>query len=272
MTGTADTEAEELHKIYKLDVVAIPTNRGIQRKDDDDLVYKTEREKFKAVVEEISDSTSAGSPCSWARLVEKSEAIASLLRKRGIRTRCSTPSSTSARRSSSRRRAARARSPWRPTWPAAAPTSSSAATPRCSPSGDDPRPQGPDLEADAAELDALHRAATRRQCEKEREEVVGRRPPHHRHRAPRVAPHRQPAPRPRGPPGRPGSSRFYLSLEDDLMRIFAGERVQSIMDRSGWRRTSPSSTRWVTRAVENAQRRSRRATSTSASTCSSTTT
>jgi preprotein translocase subunit SecA len=60
MTGTAETEAEELHKIYKLDVLPIPTNRKIQRKDYDDLVYKTEREKFKAVVEEIADCGGAG--------------------------------------------------------------------------------------------------------------------------------------------------------------------------------------------------------------------
>ena len=86
MTGTAETEAEEFHKIYKLDVLAIPTNKVIQRKDYDDLVYKTEREKFKAVVEEIADCVERGQPSLVGTVsVEKSEAIASLLRKRGIK-------------------------------------------------------------------------------------------------------------------------------------------------------------------------------------------
>ena len=63
MTGTADTEAEEFHKIYKLDVVIIPTNRPLLRPDFPDVIYKTEREKFNAVIEDIKEHHSQGQPC-----------------------------------------------------------------------------------------------------------------------------------------------------------------------------------------------------------------
>src|SRR6187551_393261 len=85
MTGTADTEAEEFHKIYKLDVTVIPTNRPIQRKDADDVVYKNEKGKFRAVVQEIVDCHERGQPVLVGTVsVEKSEVVASLLRKKGI--------------------------------------------------------------------------------------------------------------------------------------------------------------------------------------------
>ncbi|MEI8255181.1 MAG: preprotein translocase subunit SecA, partial [Deltaproteobacteria bacterium] len=85
MTGTAETEAEEFHSIYKLDVVPIPTNQPVRRTDYDDLVYKTEREKFKAVAEEIADCVERGQPSLVGTVsVAKSEAISALLKKRGI--------------------------------------------------------------------------------------------------------------------------------------------------------------------------------------------
>src|SRR5438034_7107993 len=85
MTGTADTEAGEFHKIYTLDVVVIPTNRDMIRKDEHDLVYRTEREKFEAVVEEIVDKHEKGQPSLVGTIsIEKSEFLASLLKKRGI--------------------------------------------------------------------------------------------------------------------------------------------------------------------------------------------
>jgi preprotein translocase subunit SecA len=82
-----------------------------------------------------------------------------------------------------------------------------------------------------------------------------RRPAHHRHRAPRVAPHRQPAARPLRPPGRPGLSRFYLSLEDPLLRIFAGERLNAIMDRLKMPEGEAIEHPMVTRSIESAQRK-----------------
>ncbi|HVR01445.1 MAG TPA: preprotein translocase subunit SecA, partial [Polyangia bacterium] len=85
MTGTADTEAEEFHKIYKLDVSVVPTNRPIRRDDADDVVYKNERGKFRAVVDEIEDCHQRGQPVLVGTVsVEKSEVVASLLRKKGI--------------------------------------------------------------------------------------------------------------------------------------------------------------------------------------------
>ena len=85
MTGTADTEASEFQKIYNLDVVVIPTNRDIQRSDAEDLVYKTEREKFKAVVKEIEECRKTGQPVLVGTTsVEKSEALSRLLEKKGI--------------------------------------------------------------------------------------------------------------------------------------------------------------------------------------------
>src|SRR5439155_1254024 len=85
MTGTADTEAEEFHKIYKLDVSVVPTNRPIQRDDADDVVYKNERGKFRAVCDEIEDCHKRGQPVLVGTVsVEKSEVVASLLRKKNI--------------------------------------------------------------------------------------------------------------------------------------------------------------------------------------------
>ena len=110
MTGTADTEAEEFAKIYKLDVTVIPTNRALIRVNNPDVVYKTEREKFDAVVEEIKERHEKGQPVLVGTVsIEKSERLSKLLKKRGVRTRCSTPSTTSARPRSSPRPAARAR-------------------------------------------------------------------------------------------------------------------------------------------------------------------
>src|SRR5450432_2790478 len=85
MTGTADTEAEEFHKIYKLDVSVVPTNRPIMRSDADDVVYKNERGKFRAVCDEIEDCHKRGQPVLVGTVsVEKSEVVASLLRKKNI--------------------------------------------------------------------------------------------------------------------------------------------------------------------------------------------
>src|SRR3989475_9297288 len=86
MTGTAETEAEEFAKIYKLDVTVIPTNRTLRRVNYPDVVYKTEREKFNAVVEDIIERNQKGQPALVGTvLIEKSEVLSSLLKKRGIR-------------------------------------------------------------------------------------------------------------------------------------------------------------------------------------------
>jgi preprotein translocase subunit SecA len=135
MTGTALTEAAELGSTYDLQVVPIPTNKDVRRRDEPDLIYKTEDGKFDAVVEDLVERYETGQPVLVGTIsVEKSEKLSRLLDKRGIPTRCSTPSSTSARPTSSRRPAGSTRSRWPRTWPAVASTSSSAATPRAWPS------------------------------------------------------------------------------------------------------------------------------------------
>jgi preprotein translocase subunit SecA len=257
MTGTAETEAEELHKIYKLEVLAIPTNRVIQRKDYDDLVYKTEREKFKAVVEEIADSVERGQPSLVGTVsVEKSEAIASLLRKRGIK-----------------HEVLNAKQHEREAYIVAQAGRKGSVTVATNMAG-----RGTDIilggnaemlaqaemilarkdptsEEHKAEFDALI-GQYKERCDAERLEVVAAGGLHiigtERHESRRIDNQL------RGRAGRqgdPGSSRFYLSLEDDLMRIFAGERVQAIMDRLGMEEDVPIEHPWVTRSVENAQKK-----------------
>ena len=143
MTGTASTEAAELHQTYKLGVVPIPTNRPMVREDQSDVIYKTEKAKFDAVVDDIAERHEAGQPVLVGTAsVEKSEVLAKYLLKRGHPARGAEreePRAGGAR--SSPRPGGSARSPWPPTWPAAVPTSCSAATPsssptrRCGPAG-----------------------------------------------------------------------------------------------------------------------------------------
>ena len=131
MTGTAETEAAEFEKIYKLEIVVIPTNKPLLRKENPDVVYRTEKEKFKAAADDIGrPAREHSSPCWSAPCRSKSpSASPPSCSARASATWCSTPSSTSAKPSMSRRPAASAWSPSPPTWPAAAPTFCSAATP-----------------------------------------------------------------------------------------------------------------------------------------------
>jgi preprotein translocase subunit SecA len=111
MTGTADTEAQEFHDIYKLDVVAIPTNKPVIRRDFDDLVFLNAKDKWSAIVDEIKASTTWGAPSSSAPPASRRASLSRMLASRtASSTRCSTPSSTSARPTSSRTPARSARS------------------------------------------------------------------------------------------------------------------------------------------------------------------
>ena len=136
MTGTAETEAPEFDKIYKLEVVVIPTNKNLLRIENPDVVYRTEKEKYFAAADEIQKLLR--SRAARARRHHFHREIRAPLRrcsrKRASSTSCSTPSTTSAKPKSSPRPDARARSPSPPTWPAAVPTSCSAATPNSWPS------------------------------------------------------------------------------------------------------------------------------------------
>jgi preprotein translocase subunit SecA len=260
MTGTADTEASEFHSIYKLDVTVIPTNRPIQRKDYEDLVYKTEREKFKAVAREIEECRKKGQPVLVGTTsVEKSDALARMLDKAGI------PHNV-----------LNAKQHEREAYVVAQAGRKGAVTVATNMAG-----RGTDillggnpemiaryevlssaseeLRADKDALEAKIKEVTehyRAHCEAEKKEVLAAGGLHilgtERHESRRIDNQL------RGRSGRqgdPGSSRFFLSLEDDLMRIFAGERVQTLMDRLGMEEDVPIEHPWVTRAVENAQKK-----------------
>ena len=193
MTGTADTEAFEFQQIYGLEVVVIPTHRPMIRNDAADLVYLTQKDKYEAIIEDIRECSKRGQPALVGTTsVETSELLSNLLQKQGIAHNVLNAKQHDREARSSRRPGGPARSRSPPTWPAAAPTSCWAAvsrpssrrsTRRTRPCAPRPRPTG----------SSRHEAGGR-----------GGRPAHHRHRAPRVAPHRQPAARPFGPPGRPG--------------------------------------------------------------------
>ncbi len=258
MTGTADTEAAEFNKIYSLDVVVIPTNEPCIRDDADDLIYKTEREKFKALADEITDCHERGQPVLVGTTsVEKSDAIAKILKRRKI------PHNVLNAKQHEREAYVVAQ--------AGRKGGVTVATNMAGRGTDIVLGGNPEMIArwevlqgasDEVRQDpkALQRAVDeamgqyRARCEAERHEVLRAGGLHilgtERHESRRVDNQL------RGRGGRqgdPGSSRFYLSLEDDLMRIFAGERIQNLMDKLGMEEGVPIEHKWVTKAVENAQ-------------------
>jgi preprotein translocase subunit SecA len=260
MTGTADTEAAEFHNIYKLDVVVIPTNKPITRIDHEDLIYKTEREKFRAICDEIEESHKRGQPVLVGTTsVEKSDAVSRFLDRREV------PHNVLNAKQHEREAYIVAQ--------AGTPGAVTVATNMAGRGTDivlggnaemlarmevlENAPE--EVLADPERRDTAIRQATEHFVAKCREDakrvkevgglrIVGT----ERHEARRIDNQL------RGRSGRqgdPGESRFFLSLEDDLMRIFAGERVQAMMDRLGMEEDVPIEHRWVTRAVENAQKK-----------------
>lgn len=252
MTGTADTEAEEFAKIYNLDVVVIPTNEPMIRIDHPDVIYKTTKAKFDSVVDEIEDCYRRGQPVLVGTIsIEKSEYLSSLLKKRRI------PHSVLNAKYHEREAEVVAQA-----------GRSGAVTIATNMAG-----RGTDIvlggnpDGIARELlkdkknytdedyrEALEKA--REICRKDREKVVALGGLHiigtERHEARRIDNQL------RGRSGRqgdPGSSRFYLSLEDDLMRIFGSDRISGLMGRLGMDESQPIEHRWVTKAVENAQKK-----------------
>jgi len=255
MTGTADTEAGEFHSTYKLDVTVTPTNKNIQRVDSEDMVYKTEREKFTAVIHEITEYHEKGRPVLVGTTsVEKSAAISAMLKKRKIA-----------------HNVLNAKHHENEAYVVAQAGRKGAITVSTNMAG-----RGTDIvlggnaemiakqklreqqRAPEAEPEALQEliAVVEKECEAERAEVVAAGGLHivgtERHESRRIDNQL------RGRAGRqgdPGSSRFYLSLEDDLMRIFAGDRVKNLMERLGMPDNEPIEHPWVTKSVENAQRK-----------------
>ncbi len=253
MTGTAETEAAEFHSTYKLNVVTIPTNRPIRRADHEDLIYKTEREKFTAVVKELLEFHERGQPVLVGTTsVDKSAAIARILQKRGID-----------------HAVLNAKQHEKEAYVIAQAGRKGAITVSTNMAGRGTdivlggspemlaklafKEQGRDFHAEP-EAFAKAVAEVEVACKKEGEEVRALGGLHilgtERHESRRIDNQL------RGRSGRqgdPGSSRFYLSLEDDLMRIFAGDRVKSLMDRMGMPDDEPIEHPWVTKSIGDAQ-------------------
>jgi preprotein translocase subunit SecA len=255
MTGTADTEATEFHETYKLNVTQIPTNKPMVRKDDQDVVYKTEREKFTAVVAELLECNEKGQPVLVGTTsVEKSNAIANLLKKKKI------PHAVLNAKHHEREAFVIAQAGRK-----GAITVSTNMAGRGTDIllGGNPemiaklelREQGrdPDKEPEAfGELVEKYDKLCKSEGDEVRElgglHILGT----ERHESRRIDNQL------RGRAGRqgdPGSSRFYLSLEDDLMRIFAGDKVKALMERMGMPDNEPIVHPWVTKSIQDAQRK-----------------
>ncbi len=245
MTGTADTEAYEFQQIYGLEVVVIPTNKPMIRDDQTDLVYLTQREKFKAIIEDIRDCVQRGQPVLVGTAsIEVSEMLSGLLKKEGIEHQVLN--------AKHHEREARIVAE------AGKPGAVTIATNMAGRGTDivlggslemELEDLGPD--ADEERKEALRKdweERHRRVLEAGGLRVIGT----ERHESRRIDNQL------RGRSGRqgdPGSSRFYLSLEDNLMRIFASERVGALMQKLGMKEGEAIEHPWVNKAIENAQRK-----------------
>ena len=215
MTGTADTEAEEFMEIYKLEVVVIPTNRPMARKDYPDAVYKTIREKYKALADEIEECHKNGQPTLVGTVsIEKSEKVSALLKKRGIK-----------------HHVLNAKFHEREAEIIAEAGQPGAVTIATNMAG-----RGTDIKLGEGVIEAggLHIVGTERHESRRIDNQL-------RGRA--------------GRQGDPGSSRFFLSLEDDLMRIFGGERIKGLAERFGMEEGEVLEHGMVSKAIANAQKR-----------------
>jgi preprotein translocase subunit SecA len=267
MTGTAKTQLTEFEEVYKLDVVEVPTNRDMIRADEQDLIFKNEDAKWDSVVEDLVERHEAGQPCLVGTVsIEKSERLSTLLNRRGV------PHSVLNAKNHEKEATIVAQA-----------GRIGAVTVATNMAG-----RGVDIllggnaeylarqemaardwdndryllfemdEDERAEYEAEYEPIYQKfkgQTDSEHEEVVGLGGLYvlgtERHESRRIDNQL------RGRSGRqgdPGESRFYLSLEDDLMRMFASDRVASIMERLKWPDDEPITAKMVSRAVESAQR------------------
>jgi len=279
MTGTADTEAEEFNKIYKLDVMVIPTNRVLKRIEEPDTVYRTEREKYDAIVTDIIEKQAQGRPVLVGTVsIEKSERLSKLLKLRGIK-HVVLNAKYHAQEAEIVAQAGRKATVTIATNMAGRGTDillggNAEYIARQQTLGDEIAEKLPKSEAKFVDdeefvyffhLDNYYRVsrpeyeriytAHKEITDAEHEEVVTVGGLHiiatERHEARRIDNQL------RGRAGRqgdPGSSRFYLSLEDDLMRIFGSERISGLMQKLGMEEGVPIEHGMVTRAIERAQK------------------
>ncbi|MHB8090969.1 MAG: preprotein translocase subunit SecA [Syntrophales bacterium] len=215
MTGTADTEAEEFSKIYNLEVLVIPTNMPMIREDFSDVIYKTEKEKFNAVIEEIKNLHEAKRPVLVGTIsIEKSELLSKYLTRTGIK-----------------HHVLNAKNHEREAEIVAQAGQPGQVTISTNMAG-----RGTDIKLGegVADLGGLHILGTERhESRRIDNQLRGR----------------------SGRQGDMGSSRFYLSLEDDLLRIFGAERISGVMERIGMEEGEPIEHKLISRAIENAQKR-----------------
>ena len=215
MTGTAKTEEEEFRRIYGMDVVVIPTNKPMIRVDHPDVVYKTERGKFRAVVDEIEECYKRGQPVLVGTIsIEKSERLSAMLKTRGIP-----------------HQVLNAKHHEREAEIVKGAGQEGAVTIATNMAG-----RGTDivLGEGVAAKGGLHIIGTERHESRRIDNQL-------RGRA--------------GRQGDPGSSRFYVSLEDDLMRLFGSERIMGLMEKFGWEEDQPIESGQVTKAIESAQKK-----------------
>ncbi len=255
MTGTAETEAAEFGKIYNLDVVVIPTNQPLRRKENEDIVYRTEEEKFRNAAREIKERNAKGQPVLVGTIsIAKSETLAGILKRNGVR-----------------HEVLNAKNHEREAVIVAQAGRKGAVTVSTNMAGrgtdillggnpdylakDYFRKQNRDPDtAPRHEWDEVF-ARMKAQTDAEHDEVVEQGGLHivgtERHESRRIDNQL------RGRAGRqgdPGSSSFYLSLQDDLLRIFGGERIQNLMLRLGMEEDVPIESRLITRRIAAAQK------------------
>lgn len=245
MTGTADTEAYEFQQIYSLEVVVIPTNKPLARKDYHDLIYLTAEEKFEAIIEDIRECVDNLRPVLVGTAsIETSEYLSGKLKKLGIKHEVLN--------AKQHQREAQIIAG------AGMPGVVTIATNMAGRGTD--IVLGGSLDAElkdkAEDLDEAAREHLRKEWQARHDAVVESGGLHiigtERHESRRIDNQL------RGRSGRqgdPGSTRFYLSLEDNLMRIFASDRVKGMMQKLGMQRGEAIENAWVSRAIENAQRK-----------------
>ncbi len=250
MTGTADTEAVEFKKIYNLDVVVIPTNRPLIRTNYPDVVYRTEKEKFKAVVKEIEELYRIGRPVLVGTLsIEKSERLSEMLKRKGI------PHNVLNAKNHEREaeivaQAGRSKAVTISTNMAGRGTDILL--------GGNPHFLALSMCKGERDTEKYEKALeeSKKICEEDKQKVIALGGLHiigtERHESRRIDNQL------RGRAGRqgdPGSSRFYVSLEDEIMKLFGSERVSLILAKLGMEEDMPIEHPFITKAIENAQTR-----------------
>ncbi len=215
MTGTADTEAAEFHSIYKLEVIVVPTDKKMIRDDCSDVIYRTTKEKFNAIVDEIVELNKKGQPMLVGTIsIENSEKISHMLKRRGVK-----------------HHVLNAKHHEKEAEIVAAAGKKSSVTIATNMAG-----RGTDivLEDGVPDLGGLHiLGSERHESRRIDNQLRGR----------------------SGRQGDHGSSRFYISMEDDLMRIFGSDRISGIMQKLGMEEGVPIEHKLISRAIENAQKK-----------------